>query len=272
MAYLTSSGKSVSTTDLIKMKAAGKRITMLTAYDALMAATLDQAGIDVLLVGDSLSTVIAGEETTLGATLDQMIYHGRIARRGTTRALVVVDLPFLTYQVSIPDAIRNAGRVMQETGAGGVKLEGGASMAPTIKALVDVGIPVMGHLGFTPQSVHALGGPKIQGRETSAADQLVADAKAVEAAGAFAMVLELIPAAVAERVTRSVSIPTIGIGAGIHCDGQVLVTHDMLGLNEGFAPKFLKKYAELGKATKEAAERFAAEVREGKYPGPEHSH
>jgi 3-methyl-2-oxobutanoate hydroxymethyltransferase len=184
----------------------------------------------------------------------------------------VVDLPFLTYQVSKEDAIRNAGRVMQETGAGGVKLEGGESMAPTIKALVDVGIPVMGHLGFTPQSVHALGGPKIQGKEASAADRLVADAKAVEQAGAFAMVLELIPAAVAERVTKSVSIPTIGIGAGIHCDGQVLVTHDMLGLNEGFAPKFLKKYAELGKAMKDAAERFAAEVREGKYPGPEHSH
>jgi len=272
LAYLTANTKRVTTTELIRMKAAGKRITMLTAYDTLMAGILDQAGIDVLLVGDSVSTVLAGEETTLTATLDQMIYHGRIARRGTSRALVVVDLPFLTYQVSIEDAIRNAGRVMQETGAGGVKLEGGENLAPTIRALVDVGIPVMGHLGFTPQSVHSLGGAKIQGKEASAADRLVSDAKAVEQAGAFAMVLELIPAAVAERVTKAVSIPTIGIGAGIHCDGQVLVTHDMLGLNEGFAPKFLKKYAELGKAMKEAAEQFAADVREGKYPGPEHSH
>jgi 3-methyl-2-oxobutanoate hydroxymethyltransferase len=271
--YLTSSStKRVSTTDLIRMKAAGKRITMLTAYDTLLASILDQAGIDVLLVGDSVSTVLAGEETTLAATLDQMIYHGRIARRGASRALVLVDLPFLTYQVSIEDAIRNAGRVMQQTGAGGVKLEGGESMAPTIRALVDVGIPVMGHLGFTPQSVHALGGPKIQGKEASAADRLVSDARAVEQAGAFAMVLELIPAAVAERVTKAVSIPTIGIGAGIHCDGQVLVTHDMLGMNEGFTPKFLKKYAELGRAIKDAAEQFAAEVRDGKYPGPEHSH
>ncbi len=269
---MTAAPKRISTTDLIRMKAKGQRITMLTAYDALLASLLDQAGIDVLLVGDSVSTVLAGEETTLAATLDQMIYHGRIARRGAQHALLVVDLPFLTYQISIEDAIRNAGRVMQETGAGAVKLEGGESMAPTIRALVDVGIPVMGHLGFTPQSVHALGGPRIQGKGASAADRLVSDAIAVEQAGAFAMVLELIPAAVAERVTKAVSIPTIGIGAGIHCDGQVLVTHDMLGMNEGFAPKFLKRYAELGKVVKEAAERFAAEVREGKYPGPEHSH
>lgn len=269
---MTATPKRISTTDLIRMKAKGQLITMLTAYDALLASLLDQAGIDVLLVGDSVSTVLAGEETTLAATLDQMIYHGRIARRGAQHALVVVDLPFLTYQISIEDAIRNAGRVMQETGAGAVKLEGGASMAPTIRALVDVGIPVMGHLGFTPQSVFALGGAKIQGKEAAAADRLVSDAKAIEQAGAFAIVLELIPAAVAERVTKGVSIPTIGIGAGIHCDGQVLVTHDMLGMNEGFSPKFLKRYAELGKAVKEAAERFAVEVREGKYPGPEHSH
>lgn len=263
--------KRIATADLRRMKQAGQKITMLTAYDALLASLLDEV-VDVLLVGDSVATVLAGEETTLAATLDQMIYHGRITRRGTAHALVVVDLPFLTYQVSIEDAIRNAGRVMQQTGAGAVKLEGGASMAPTIRALVEVGIPVMGHLGFTPQSVHALGGAKIQGKEAPAADRLVADAKAVEEAGAFAMVLELIPAAVAARVTQAVGIPTIGIGAGIHCDGQVLVTHDMLGLNEGFTPKFLKKYAELGAAVKDAARRFAQEVRDGTYPGPEHSH
>jgi len=272
VAYLTPANpKRIGTNDLRRMKQAGQKITMLTAYDALLASLLDQA-VEVLLVGDSVSTVLAGEETTLAATLDQMIYHGRIARRGTQHALLVVDLPFLTYQVSIEDAIRNAGRVMQETGAGGVKLEGGASMAPTIRALVDVGIPVMGHLGFTPQSVFALGGARIQGKEATAADRLVADARAVEEAGAFAMVLELIPAAVAERVTKAVGIPTIGIGAGVHCDGQVLVTHDMLGMNEGFTPKFLKRYAELGSAIREAAERFAKDVREGTYPGPEHSH
>lgn len=266
------SRKRISTTDLIKMKQAGQKIVMLTAYDALFASLLDQAGVEVLLVGDSVATVLAGEETTLAATLDQMIYHGRIVKRGASRALVVIDLPFLTYQVSVEEAIRNAGRAMQQTGAGAVKLEGGATVAKTVRALVDVGIPVMGHLGFTPQSVHALGGARVQGRQEDAAERLLADARALEDAGAFSMVLELIPAPLAERVTAALTIPTIGIGAGPRCDGQVLVLHDMLGLNQGFNPKFLKRYADLGKQVTEAAQQFANEVRAGTYPGTEHSH
>src|SRR6476661_1471843 len=219
--------------DLAAMKAAGRRIVMLTCYDAAFARLLEQAEVDVLLVGDSLNQVIAGEETTLSATLDQMIYHAAAVRRGAPRSLLLVDLPFLTYQVSVPEAIRNAGRVLQETGAQGVKLEGGRPMAETVRALVERGIPVLGHLGLTPQSVHALGGYRVQGRSPAAADRLVDDARALEEAGACATVLELLPTEVARRVTAALRIPTVGIGAGIGCDGQVLVLHDMLGLNEG---------------------------------------
>jgi 3-methyl-2-oxobutanoate hydroxymethyltransferase len=204
--------------------------------------------------------------------MDQMIYHGRIVCRGVKHALVVVDLPFLSYQVSIPDAIANSGSILKETGAQAVKLEGGAVWAPTIAALVRCGIPVMGHIGFTPQSVNQLGGIKIQGKEGDAATRVVEDAKALEEAGAFSIVLELIPGPVAQRVSEAVAIPTIGIAAGPHCDGQVLVLHDMLGLNEGFAPKFLRRYAELGVATRDAVGRFCTEVREGQYPGPEHTY
>jgi 3-methyl-2-oxobutanoate hydroxymethyltransferase len=257
--------------DLPAMKAAGRRIVMLTCYDAAFARLLDQAGVDVLLVGDSLNQVIAGEETTLSATLDQMIYHAAAVRRGAPRALMLVDLPFLTYQVSIPEAIRNAGRVLQETGAQGVKLEGGRPMAETVRALVDRGIPVMGHLGLTPQSVHALGGYRVQGREEAAAQQLLTDAYALQDAGAFAIVLELVPAPLARHVSSALAIPTIGIGAGAGCDGQVLVLHDMLGLNETFKPKFLKCYGALGEAVRHAIRCYAAEVRDGSYPGPEHS-
>jgi 3-methyl-2-oxobutanoate hydroxymethyltransferase len=257
--------------DLLAAKASGRRLVMLTCYDAVFARLLEDAGVDVLLVGDSLNQVIAGHETTLSTTLDQMIYHAAAVRRASKRALVFVDLPFLTYQVSISEAIRNAGRVLQETGAHGVKLEGGRPMAPTVAALVERGIPVIGHLGLTPQSVHALGGYRVQGREETAANRLVEDAKSLEAAGACSVVLELIPAALAGRVTQALTIPTIGIGAGPHCDGQVLVLHDMLGLNEGFAPKFLKHFGRLGEAVREAVRTYAAEVREGKYPGKEHS-
>jgi 3-methyl-2-oxobutanoate hydroxymethyltransferase len=257
--------------DLLATKAAGRRLVMLTCYDAVFARLLEAAGVDVLLVGDSLNQVIAGHETTLSTTLDQMIYHAAAVRRGSRRALVFVDLPFLTYQVSVPEAIRNAGRVLQETGAHGVKLEGGSHMAPTVAALVERGIPVIGHLGLTPQSVHALGGYRVQGREPGASDRLLDDAKALEAAGACAIVLELIPAALAGRVSKALTIPTVGIGAGPDCDGQVLVLHDMLGLNEQFTPKFLKHYAQLGQAVREAVRAYAAEVREGKYPGKEHS-
>jgi 3-methyl-2-oxobutanoate hydroxymethyltransferase len=261
----------MTVTDLLTMKVAGRRIVVLTCYDAVFARLLEQAGVDVLLGGDSLNQVLAGHETTLSTTLDQMIYHAAAVRRGSRRALVFVDLPFLTYQISIPEAIRNAGRVLQETGAHGVKLEGGSPMAETVSALVDRGIPVIGHLGLTPQSVHALGGYRVQGREEKGADRMLQDAKALEAAGACAIVLELIPAPLAARISKSLTIPTIGIGAGPGCDGQVLVLHDMLGLNEQFAPKFLKHYAKLGESVRDAVRSFAADVRDGKYPGKEHS-
>jgi 3-methyl-2-oxobutanoate hydroxymethyltransferase len=252
------------------MKAAGRRIVMLTCYDALFAQLLDQTPVDVLLAGDSVNQVLAGQPSTLSATLDQMIYHAASVRRGSG-ALLFVDLPFLTYQVTIAEAIRNAGRVMQETGANGVKLEGGAPMAETVRALVERGIPVMGHLGFTPQSVHALGGAKVQGREAVAAERLKSDALALQDAGACAVVLELMPSAVARQVSESLRIPTIGIGAGPGCDGQVLVLPDMLGLNEGFSPRFLRRYAELGAAVRAAATAYAEDVREGRYPDAAHS-
>lgn len=263
--------RALTVPDLIKWKADGRRIVMLTCYDAAFATLLEQAGVDILLVGDSLHQVVAGHDTTLGATLEQMIYHAAAVRRKTRRALVFVDLPFLTYQVSVEEAIRNAGHVLQATDAHGVKVEGGAYMAPTVAALVQRGIPVIGHLGLTPQSVHVLGGYRVQGREQDAADRLVDDAVALEAAGACAIVLELIPAALARRVTEAVRVPTVGIGAGPGCDGQVLVLHDMLGLNEVFTPKFLKRYAELGVAVRQAAAAYAEDVRTGRYPGPEHS-
>jgi 3-methyl-2-oxobutanoate hydroxymethyltransferase len=257
--------------DLLKKKERGERIVVLTCYDALFARLLDESGVDVLLVGDSVNQVLAGADTTLSATLEQMLYHTKIVRRGATRAMVLCDLPFLTYQVSRDEAIRNAGRVLHETGCHGVKLEGGQAMAPTVRALVDVGIPVMGHLGLTPQSVHALGGYRVQGRDAEAARRLQDDARALEDAGAFAVVLELIPAPLASTISRALTIPTIGIGAGPGCDGQVLVLHDMLGLNDRFSAKFVKRYAQLADEVREAVQRYAAEVREGRYPGPEHS-
>jgi 3-methyl-2-oxobutanoate hydroxymethyltransferase len=232
---------------------------------------LDQAGVDVLLVGDSVNQVLAGAETTLSATLEQMIYHTTMVRRGAARAMVVCDMPFLTYQISPQEAIRNCGRVMQQSGCHAVKLEGGASMADTMRALVGVGIPVMGHLGLTPQSVHALGGYRVQGRDEKTAERLKADAKALEEAGAFAVVLELVPAPLASHITKSLTIPTIGIGAGPACDGQVLVLPDLLGLNDRFSAKFVKRYAALAEDVRDAVKLYAAEVREGRYPGPEHS-
>ena len=257
--------------DLVAMKAARRRIVMLTCYDAAFARLLEAADVDVLLVGDSVNQVLAGQETTLSATLDQMIYHAASVRRGVRRSLVFVDLPFLTYQVSVTEAIRNAGRILQESGAHGVKLEGGQPMAETVRALSDRGIPVIGHLGLTPQSVNALGGYRVQGREAGAPDRLLADARALEQAGACAIVLELLPAPLARRISESLTIPTIGIGAGPGCDGQVLVLHDMLGLNETFNPKFLKRYAELGEAVRSAVRTYGDDVRRGRYPGPEHS-
>lgn len=257
--------------DLASRKAAGEKLVMLTCYDALFARLLEAAGIELLLVGDSVNEVVAGRRNTLSATLDQMIYHAASVRRGTDRALVVVDLPFLSYQVSIEDAIRNAGRVLAETDCHAVKLEGGAAMVPTVRALVERGIPVVAHLGLTPQRIHALGGYRVQGRSDADAATMHADALALEEAGASAVVLELVPRARATEISRALRIPTIGIGAGAGCDGQVLVLHDLLGLNEGFAPRFLKTYAALGADVRDAVGRFASDVRSGVYPDDAHS-
>lgn len=249
-----------------------EKLVVVTAYDALFGKLVDDAGVDAVLVGDSVGNVIAGFDSTLPVTLDQMIYHAAAVRRGVKRALLIVDMPFLTYQASVESAILNCGRVMQQTGAHAVKIEGGnPEMAETVRALVRTGIPVMGHLGFTPQSVRTLGGFKVQGREPAAAEQMVEDAKRLEDAGVFSIVLELIPAAVAKRVTEAVRIPTIGIGAGVFCDGQVLVLPDLLGLNDEFSPKFLKRYAELASAVREAVGAYARDVRAKSYPGDEHS-
>ena len=263
--------KPLTIRDIMSRKG-GEKLVMVSAYDALFARISDEAGVDMVLVGDSLANTVAGLDSTLRVTLEQMIYHGASARRGCKRALLVVDMPFLTYQVSVEDAMRNCGRVMQETGAQAVKLEGGsAHIAEAVRAVVDLGVPVMGHLGFTPQSVHALGGARVQARGDEAAARLLEDAKRLEGAGAFSVVLELVPAAVAERVTKAVRVPTIGIGAGRGCDGQVLVLPDLLGLNEGFKPRFLKRYAELGEAARAAVRDFARETRSGDYPDDAHS-
>ncbi len=261
----------VTTRDLLAMKRAGRKIVAVTAYDALFGRLVDEAGVDLVLVGDSVNQVLAGEPSTLSATLDQMIYHARAARRGVKRALLVVDMPFLSYQVSREDALRACGRVMKETGAQAVKLEGGDPVAETVRALVEVGIPVMGHVGLTPQSVHALGGYRVQGRDEAAASRLAADARALEDAGAFSVVLELVPAALSASISASLTIPTIGIGAGRGCDGQVLVLPDLLGLNDTFAPKFLKRYAEMAGEVRSAVGAFADEVRRGAYPDEKHA-
>ena len=268
---VASKDAAVTTRDFLSMKAAGKKIVVVTAYDALFGRLVDEAGVDCVLVGDSVNQVLCGEPSTLSATLEQMIYHSRAVRRGVRRALLVVDLPFLSYQVSREEAVRNAGRVMKETGASAVKLEGGAAMAETVRCLVEIGIPVMGHLGLTPQSVHALGGYRVQGREEEAARRLESDAAALESAGVFAIVLELVPAALAGKITAARAVPTIGIGAGPRCDGQVLVLPDLLGLNDTFTPKFLKRYASLADEVRSAVGRFGDEVRRGVYPDADHS-
>jgi 3-methyl-2-oxobutanoate hydroxymethyltransferase len=260
----------VTVPELRQMKVRGERISVLTAYDATFARLFDEAGIDVLLVGDSLGMVVQGLTSTLPVTQQEMLYHTRAVARGARRALVVGDMPFLTYQVSPEEALRHAGQFLQ-SGAHAVKLEGGVAMAPTIRRLLDVGIPVMGHVGLTPQSVNAMGGFKVQGKTEADAERVLADARAVEEAGAFSIVLEGIPEALAARITSALSIPTIGIGAGKACDGQVLVSYDMLGLTPDLRPKFVKRYAELFDVAKAAAERYASEVKRGAFPGPEHT-
>lgn len=248
--------------DLARAKAQGRRISVLTAYDFTTARLLDESGVDVLLVGDSLGTVVQGHDTTLRVTLDQMLYHAEMVARAAKRALVVADLPFLSYQASIEQAILSAGRFFKETQCGAVKLEGGRVAAATVKALVDAGMPVMGHVGLTPQSVRRLGGYKVQREE----DSILADALAIAEAGAFAIVLECVPAEIAERITAKCPIPTIGIGAGPNCDGQVLVTPDMLGLFDRFQPKFVRRYANLASSIRQAAAAYVADVASGSFP------
>jgi len=254
--------KAVTPPDFARMKAEGRKIAVLTAYDHTMARLLDAAGVDCLLVGDTLGMVVQGRDSTLGVTMDQMVYHVEMVARAASRALVVADLPFGSYQASGEQAMASAARFLKETQCQAVKLEGGRTVAATIRVLVDAGIPVMGHVGLTPQSVRRLGGFKVQ-RD---ADALLADARAVAEAGAFAVVLECIPAEAAARITADVPIPTIGIGAGPDCDGQVLVTHDMLGLFEGFRPRFVRRYAELGDAIRQAAATYADDVRSRRFP------
>ncbi len=256
----------VRITDLKEMKRRGEKIAMLTAYDAAFARLLEAAGIDILLVGDSLGMVVMGEETTIPVTLDAMVHHTRAVARGVKRALVVADMPFLTYQASVGEAVHTARRLIQEGGAAAVKMEGGRPVVEAVRRLGEIGIPVMGHLGLTPQSVHRLGGFGRQARHEEDAEQLLEDARLLEDAGVFALVLESIPDAVARRVTEAVSVPTIGIGAGPHCDGQVLVCYDAFGLTPDFVPPFVKQYANLGEQVLEAARRYAAEVKEGKFP------
>jgi 3-methyl-2-oxobutanoate hydroxymethyltransferase len=271
MEQMTDVRGKVRITDLLEMKRAGRKITMLTAYDATMAHLIDNAGIDVILVGDSLGMVVMGEDTTVGVTLDAMVHHTRAVVNGTRRAFVIADMPFLTYHASLPEAVRNARRLMQEGGASAVKLEGGVAVARVIRRLTDIGVPVIGHVGLVPQSVHKLGGFRPTGRTSEEAQQILLDARAVQQAGASAIVLESIPADLAERITRESEIPTIGIGAGPHCDGQVLVSYDAFGFFDAFTPRFVKRYAELGVALTEAAKQYIAEVRSGAFPAPEHS-
>jgi 3-methyl-2-oxobutanoate hydroxymethyltransferase len=266
-----SGGPPVTVPRLRKMKRDGERITMVTAYDATFARLFDDAGMDVLLVGDSLGMVVQGLDSTLPVTVDEVIYHCRAVARGTRRAHLVGDMPFLSWQVSTEQALTNAGRFLSEGGAQSVKLEGGVDAAPTIERIVHAGIPVMAHVGLTPQSVHAMGGFRVQGKTEGAAARVLADAKAVAEAGAYSLVLEGIPTDLAKRITDEVDIPTIGIGAGPHCDGQVLVCYDLLGLTPDMKPKFVKRYAEFFEEGVAAARRYGDEVRAGVFPSEEYS-
>ncbi|MBM4166230.1 MAG: 3-methyl-2-oxobutanoate hydroxymethyltransferase [Ignavibacteria bacterium] len=263
--------KQVTTKTIIEMKKTGEKIAVLTAYDFLLAQLLDEAGIDIILVGDSLGNVVQGNETTLSVTLDEIIYHTKIVRKAVKRALVVADMPFLSYQVSVEDAVKNCGKVLKETGAEAVKVEGGKQIISAIERLTSLGIPVMGHLGLTPQSIHQIGGYHLQGKEKKEAEHILNDAKLLEESGCFAMVLEKIPVPLAETITKTVSIPTIGIGAGAKCDGQVLVVYDMLGMFDEFTPKFVRKYLNLSSEIKNAFFQYAHDVKKGKFPNEKES-
>lgn len=264
--------KRVTTKALSLLKKKGIKITALTAYDFITAKLLDSAGIDLILVGDSLSNVFQGNETTLPVTMDEMIYHTKAVTKGVERAMVVVDLPFMSYQLGVDEGFRNAGRIMKETFAGAVKLEGGERVAETVRKITEAGIPVMGHLGLTPQSIHQFGSYRERGKDKEEAKEILKDAKMIEQAGAFAIVLEKIPASLAKKVTESVSIPTIGIGAGVYCDGQILVTPDMLGLNLDFHPRFVRHYARLADKINSAVKKYIGDVRSKNFPGKDESY
>ncbi|MBA7512413.1 3-methyl-2-oxobutanoate hydroxymethyltransferase [subsurface metagenome] len=260
----------VTTETIIAMKKKQEKIVCLTAYDYPCARILDESEIDIILVGDSAANVFAGEKYTLPITMEEMLYHTRVVCRAVENGLVIADMPFLSYQTSIRDAIYNAGRFLK-VGARGVKLEGGAPIVETIKRLVDLGIPVMGHIGLTPQSIHKLGGYKLQGRTEKEGARLIKDAELLESAGCFSIVLEKIPSRLAKKITKTISIPTIGIGAGSDCDGQVLVLHDILGLFKNFTPKFVKQYAHIGDEIRKAVQQYRDEVKKGIYPDEKHS-
>ena len=262
----------VTIRDIRGFKERGEKFTMLTAYDALSARLIDEAGIPLILVGDTLAEVMLGYDSTVPVTMEEMLHHTRAVRRGVSNALIVGDMPFMSYQSSIEDGMRNAGRFLKEAGARAVKLEGGGRVLELVHRLTESGIPVMGHLGLTPQSVNQFGGYRVQGRIAEDAQRILQDAKDLEAAGVFALVLECVPTELAKEVTGSLSVPTIGIGAGPHCDAQVLVFHDFVGINTGRLAKYVKKYADLGPQIREAAERFAEEVKTGVYPDEAHSY
>ena len=259
----------ITTQTVVDMKRNGEKISMLTAYDFTMAQIVDQAGIDIILVGDSASNVMAGFETTVPMTLDHMIYHTSCVVRGVDRALVIADMPFMSYQVTAKEALINAGRMMKEAGAHAVKVEGGKSIIKTVKKIVEAGIPVMGHLGLTPQSIYKFGTYKVRATDEQEAQDLINDAKLLQEAGCFSLVLEKIPAKLAERVSKELDIPTIGIGAGVGCDGQVLVLHDMLGLNKGFNPRFLRRYADMHSVMTGAVEQYISDVKTKDFPNDE---
>jgi len=256
----------VTTRTVLTMKRSGEKISMLTGYDFLVAKNLDAVGIDIILVGDSLGNVVQGHETTLPVTVDDMIYHAKAVKRAVKNALIVVDMPFMSYQTSVDDAVRNCGRLMKEVGVGAVKLEGGAHIAEIVRHLVKIGIPVMGHLGLTPQAINTFGTYEVRATEKAEAAELIRDAKVLADAGVFAIVLEKIPTALAKKVTQTVPVPTIGIGAGPHCDGQVLVVYDMLGLTEEFKPRFVRRYAELADEMRGAFRRYIKDVKSGDFP------
>ena len=272
MGYLSTDKKKITTKTFAEMKAAGEKVTMLTAYDFTTAGILDAAGIDSILIGDSASNVMAGNADTLPITVDQMIYHARSVARACKHAFVVCDMPFGSYQVSAEEGLRNAIRIMKEAGVDAVKIEGGAEIAPMVKRMVDAGIPVSGHLGLTPQSVHKFGGYGLRAKGDAEAEKLIADAKALDEAGCFCIVLEKIPADLAKKVTEAVSCATIGIGAGPHCDGQVLVYADMLGMNRGFKPKFLRQYADLYEIITNAVGRYVNDVKTADFPNETESY